>query len=96
MVLIWLAAIGIIIFLISNTALCLEPKKKSNSAPPKADEVAVDVSRLDFRIGRIVKAERHPDADSLYVEDVETGEEKNRTVISGLVGHIPIEEARYC
>lgn len=52
----------------------------------------MDISRIDLRIGRIVKAERHPDADTLYIEDVETGEEKNRTVISGLVNFIPIEE----
>ncbi|XP_039264762.2 aminoacyl tRNA synthase complex-interacting multifunctional protein 1-like [Styela clava] len=67
-------------------------KKKAAAQKPKGEEGPVDVSRLDFRIGRIVKAEKHPDADSLYIEDVETGEEKNRTVISGLVKFIPIEE----
>ena len=35
--------------------------------------VAVDVSRLDFRIGHIVSVEQHPDADSLYVEQSECG-----------------------
>ena len=34
-------------------------------------EKAVDVSRLDFRIGRILKAWKHPDADTLYVEEGE-------------------------
>ncbi len=29
----------------------------------------VDVSRLDMRVGRIVKAWKHPDADGLYVEE---------------------------
>ena len=29
---------------------------------------AVDVSRLDMRIGRITSVGRHPDADTLYVE----------------------------
>ena len=33
--------------------------------------VAVDVSRLDFKIGRILSVEQHPDADSLYVEQSE-------------------------
>lgn len=34
------------------------------------EEAPVDVSRLDFRVGRIVSAEKHPDADALYVEQV--------------------------
>ena len=34
-----------------------------------ASEAPVDVSRLDLRIGRIIRAWKHPDADSLYVEE---------------------------
>jgi aminoacyl tRNA synthase complex-interacting multifunctional protein 1 len=45
-----------------------------------------------MRVGLIRTATKHPDADSLYVEEVDVGEEKPRTVISGLVKHIPIEE----
>ena len=45
-----------------------------------------------MRVGVIVSAKKHPDADALYVEDVDVGEEKNRTVISGLVKFIPLEE----
>ncbi len=40
----------------------------------------------------IVKVEKHPDADALYVEKVDVGEEKPRTIVSGLVNHVPIEE----
>lgn len=36
-----------------------------------------------MRVGLIRKATRHPDADALYVEEVDVGEEKPRTVISG-------------
>ena len=35
---------------------------------------------------------QHPDADSLYVETVDLGEEKPRTVVSGLAGLVPMEE----
>lgn len=42
--------------------------------PPKGQKkgevVPVDVSRIDMRVGKIVEVERHPDADSLYVEKV--------------------------
>ena len=37
-------------------------------------------------------AKKHPDADSLYVEEIDVGEEKPRTVISGLVKFIPEAE----
>ncbi|KAI9583385.1 hypothetical protein GQX74_005133 [Glossina fuscipes] len=55
-------------------------------------EVPVDVRRLDLRIGKIVEVSRHPDADSLYVEKIDCGESQARTVISGLVKFVPLEE----
>lgn len=55
-----------------------------------ADEVTP--SRLDIRVGKIVEVAKHPDADSLYVEKIDLGEEKPRTIVSGLVNFIPIEE----
>ena len=45
-----------------------------------------------MRVGIIKTAKRHPDADSLYVEEVDVGEEKCRTVISGLVKFIPEDQ----
>ena len=45
-----------------------------------------------MKIGKIVAVDKHPDADSLYVEQVDLGEGKNRTIISGLVKHVPIEQ----
>ncbi len=36
-----------------------------------------------MRVGLIRSAKRHPDADALYVEEVDVGEDKPRTVISG-------------
>ena len=35
---------------------------------------------------------QHPDADSLYLEKIDVGEEQPRTVISGLAGVIPLED----
>jgi aminoacyl tRNA synthase complex-interacting multifunctional protein 1 len=42
-------------------------------------------------VGKIVSVKKHPDADSLYVEEIDVGEEKPRTVVSGLVKYIPLE-----
>ena len=49
---------------------------------------AIDITRLDLRVGKILAVEKHPDADSLYVEQIDVGEEKPRTVCSGLVKHM--------
>ncbi|XP_060102940.1 aminoacyl tRNA synthase complex-interacting multifunctional protein 1 isoform X2 [Heteronotia binoei] len=52
----------------------------------------VDVSHLDLRIGCVTTVKKHPDADSLYVEEVDVGEPNLRTVVSGLVKHVSLEE----
>jgi len=73
-------------------------KKAKNTDPPKNEapkaEEAVCVSQLDLRVGLITSVEKHPDADALYLEQIEVGEPKPRTVISGLVKFVPIEEMR--
>ena len=46
-----------------------KPKEKKKPPPPTTSASPVDVSRLDLRIGRIVKAYKHPNADALYVEE---------------------------
>ncbi|KAJ6289594.1 hypothetical protein OIU78_025508 [Salix suchowensis] len=46
---------------------------------------------LDIRVGRVIKAWRHEEADSLYVEQVDVGEAEPRIICSGLVKYIPLE-----
>ncbi|XP_053317505.1 aminoacyl tRNA synthase complex-interacting multifunctional protein 1 isoform X2 [Spea bombifrons] len=73
-----------------------KPEKKGEKKEKKTvaadEEKPVDVSRLDLRVGCIISAKKHPDADSLYVEEVDVGEATPRTVVSGLVKHIPLEQ----
>lgn len=45
---------------------------------------------LDIRVGKILKAWRHPDAETLYVEEVDVGEAEPRTICSGLVNFVPL------
>ncbi|XP_022871486.1 probable methionine--tRNA ligase [Olea europaea var. sylvestris] len=69
--------------------------KKSAEAKPQVSapaEAGISISRLDIRVGLITKAQKHPDADSLYVEEIDVGEAQPRTVVSGLVKYIPLEE----
>ncbi|NXT84694.1 AIMP1 protein, partial [Zapornia atra] len=69
-----------------------EKEKKQQTAAGSSDAKPVDVSRLDLRVGCIITAEKHPDADSLYVEQVDVGEASPRTVVSGLVKHVPLDK----
>ena len=49
------------------------------------------MSKLDIRVGLILSAERHPDAEKLYVEKVDVGEGAPRTVVSGLADFMPLD-----
>ncbi|KAI4310769.1 hypothetical protein MLD38_035720 [Melastoma candidum] len=66
--------------------------KKKQPAKSSPVEPEISIARLDIRVGLITKAQKHPDADSLYVEEIDVGEGQNRTVVSGLVKYIPLEE----
>ncbi|XP_059632142.1 probable methionine--tRNA ligase [Cornus florida] len=69
------------------------PAKSTAEAKSKTiAEAEVSISRLDIRVGLITKVQKHPDADSLYVEEIDIGEGQPRTVVSGLVKYIPLEE----
>ncbi|CAL9158250.1 probable methionine--tRNA ligase [Musa acuminata AAA Group] len=69
-----------------------QQNKPSGNTKAKTAETEISVSKLDVRVGLIKKVQKHPDADSLYVEEIDVGEESPRTVVSGLVKYIPLEE----
>jgi len=50
------------------------------------------LGRLSLVVGRIINVEKHPEADSLYKEEIDLGEEKPRQVVSGLVKFVPIDQ----
>ncbi|ORZ36175.1 hypothetical protein BCR44DRAFT_157358 [Catenaria anguillulae PL171] len=80
------------------TAKEAKPAATAAAATPKTDAPAsgvapdTDPTRLDLRVGYIISAEKHPDAEALYVEKIDCGEDEPRTVISGLVNHIPLDQ----
>jgi len=72
-----------------------KPQGGKGAAAPKEEEKPVDVSRLDLRVGKIVKVDKHPTADTLYVEEIDLGETAGpRQVVSGLVNFVPIDQMR--
>jgi glutamyl-tRNA synthetase len=42
------------------------------------------ISALDIRVGRITKVWEHPEADKLYCEEIDVGEDEPRQIASGL------------
>ncbi|KAF3355072.1 hypothetical protein VdG1_04284 [Verticillium dahliae VDG1] len=80
-------------------------KKEKASKAPKAPAAAAPLSPslIDLRVGHILKAIKHPEADSLFVSTIAMGDPAGedttefegqicRTVCSGLNGLIPLEE----
>ena len=84
-----------------------EKKEKQPKQPAAAPAAApLSPSLIDLRIGHILRAVNHPNADSLYVSIIYCGDEPGsdntsvdeatgktvRTVCSGLNGLVPLEE----
>ncbi|GHJ85364.1 hypothetical protein NliqN6_1766 [Naganishia liquefaciens] len=65
-------------------------KKPAKAAPPPPTGPLP--SMIDLRVGKVLEVSRHPDADSLYVEKIDVGEEEPRIVCSGLVAYMKPEE----
>lgn len=51
-----------------------------------------DFQKLDFKVGKVLKVEDHPNADKLFVLSVDLAEEEPRTLVAGLKGYYKKEE----
>ncbi|GLE01670.1 hypothetical protein PINS_up010504 [Pythium insidiosum] len=75
-----------------------KPKKeKAAKQPAPAKKAAADadqpeITKLDIRVGKIVKVWKHDTADKLYCEEIDVGEDAPRQIASGLVYHYSLEE----
>ena len=63
-------------------------KPAKAGAPAAAADTSSPVSKLDIRVGLIVKAWKHETADKLFCEEIDVGEEKPRNIASGLQGFV--------
>lgn len=68
-------------------------KKEKKQAPAAAASTDIDISKLDIRVGTITKVWEHEEADKLYCEEIDIGEEDGpRSIASGLRPHYSLEE----
>ena len=91
----------------SSSSSSTPPQPADPSSPPPplplssddVDPIKDAANMLDIRVGLVLKAWRHEEADSLYVEEVDIGEPEPRIICSGLVKYVPLHHLQvqyYC
>jgi len=70
------------------------PKKKKKKQQQQTPVIVdIDISKLDIRVGLITKAWNHEEADTLYCEEIDVGEDSGpRNIASGLKAHYTLED----
>ena len=53
-----------------------------------------DIAQMDMRVGKILEVWQHPKREQIFCEKVDVGNGEIRTIASGLVGIVPIEELK--
>ena len=51
-----------------------------------------EFTKIEIRVGKIVKVWNHPDADKLFCEEIDVGEDKPRQIASGLRGYYELSD----
>merc|ERR1712137_523717 len=67
-------------------------EKNANQQRRQAPVKVTGIGRLQMKVGRILSIAVHESVSSLYVEQIDLGEETPRTVVSKLAEKIPIEQ----
>jgi methionine--tRNA ligase beta chain len=68
----------------SQTASIVRDPKDTYEGPP--------ITALDIRVGRIKKVWEHPEAEKLYCEEIDVGEDEPRQIASGLRPYLKPED----
>mmetsp|Transcript_13394 Transcript_13394/g.27710 ORF Transcript_13394/g.27710 Transcript_13394/m.27710 type:complete len:239 (-) Transcript_13394:48-764(-) len=69
--------------------------KKNQPSGPSPEELAAqpEICKLEFKVGVITKVWNHPNANKLYCEEIDVGEEGGpRQIASGLRPHFSLEQ----
>ncbi|KAL7572978.1 hypothetical protein ACA910_007477 [Epithemia clementina (nom. ined.)] len=78
----------------SSTTESSSKEDSGDSPAPPGQEASdmIDISKLDLRVGVIQKAWEHPEADKLFCELIDIGEEEPRQIASGLRAYYQADE----
>lgn len=69
-----------------------ERKQKKTEKTPPVPAGDVDISKLDIRVGVITKAWEHEEADKLFCEEIDIGEDEPRQIASGLRAYYNVDD----
>lgn len=69
-----------------------EKIKIEKEVEKKVEDVKTGFSSLNLKVGKIVEIVDHPEAEKLYIERIDVGEDKTRQIISGLKDYYTKEE----
>lgn len=61
-------------------------------APPPPPDDQPEICKLEFKVGVITKVWNHPEADKLYCEEIDCGEDEPRQIASGLRPYFTLEQ----
>lgn len=65
---------------------------KTENVEASSSSSDIDISKLDIRVGVIQKAWLHEEADKLFCEEIDIGEDQPRQIASGLRAHYNLED----
>jgi methionine--tRNA ligase beta chain len=68
------------------------PAAAPKPGDPKPQVTFEEFAKLDLRVARVVKAENHPDADRLFVLQVDDGSGTPRQLCAGIRGYYNAED----
>lgn len=68
-------------------------EKKEKEAKETKQEITIDdFSKVELKVGKVVKCEKHPNADKLLVSQIDVGEDQPRQIVSGIADVYSPEE----
>ena len=68
-------------------------EKKEKEAKESKEEITIDdFSKIQLKVGKVIKCEKHPNADKLLVSQIDVGEETPRQIVSGIADVYSPEE----
>ena len=68
-------------------------EKKEKEAKETKEKITIDdFSKIQLKVGKVIKCEKHPNADKLLVSQIDVGEETPRQIVSGIADVYSPEE----